>query len=120
MAVSPSMLMRVLVTWWVVSVDELAELPVIHLAGEATPTADLPPGPVATTLQEALTLVGIGHGVLPIGAHAQRYHARPDVTYLPLRDTPQLEWRLVWLADRTNARIRAFTAAALTFTGDRP
>ncbi|MVU80879.1 LysR family transcriptional regulator [Nocardia sp. ET3-3] len=101
-----------------VPVAELAQLPVIHLAAAATPTADMPTGPAAATLHEALTLVGIGRGVLPIGAHAQRYHVRPDITYLPLRDTPLLEWGLVWPADRTNARIRAFTTAALTATGD--
>ncbi|MFI7189983.1 LysR family transcriptional regulator [Nocardia nova] len=101
-----------------VPVAELASQPVIHLAGAPTPTAEMPPGPAAATVHEALTLVGIGQGVLPIGAHAQRYHVRPDITYLALHDTPPLEWGLVWPADRTNARIRAFTDATLTYTAN--
>ncbi|WP_067568106.1 LysR family transcriptional regulator [Nocardia acidivorans] len=101
-----------------IPVAELADTPVIRLVGTVTPETDQRPGPSAATLQEALALVGFGQGVLPIGAHAQRYHARPDLTYLPLRDTPPLEWGLVWSAEHTTARIRAFVDAALSYTGN--
>jgi DNA-binding transcriptional LysR family regulator len=83
--------------------------------GEAGPST--PAEPVAT-LDEALTLVGLGRGVLPVGSHVQRYHPRPDVTYVPLRDSARLEWRLVWLPERGTARVRAFSAAADEVVGD--
>lgn len=95
-----------------VPVAELGDVPVIRLAGAVAPSHEPGPGPAAGTLQEALTLAGIGQGVLPIGAHAQRYHARPDITYVPLADTGPLEWGLIWPVDRTSARIRAFSEAA--------
>jgi DNA-binding transcriptional LysR family regulator len=72
----------------------------------------IPAGPSAATLQEILTLVGAGHGVFPVGAHATRSHARPDVVYVPFHDTPPLDWGPVWRASRATARIRAFTEAA--------
>lgn len=69
-------------------------------------------GRSAATFQEILTLVGAGLGVFPVGAHATRFHARPDVAYVPFHDTPSLEWGPVWRTSRVNARIRAFVAAA--------
>jgi DNA-binding transcriptional LysR family regulator len=46
------------------------------------------PGPSASTFNEMLTLIGAGHGVFPVGAHAKRYYARPDVAYVPFSDAP--------------------------------
>jgi DNA-binding transcriptional LysR family regulator len=69
------------------------------------------PGPAVESLQEALTLVGAGVGVLPIGAHARRYHPRPDVVSVPFRHPPPVTWHLVWRAGRVTARVRAFTEA---------
>jgi DNA-binding transcriptional LysR family regulator len=63
-------------------------------------------------LQELLTSVGAGEGVLPVGAHIRRYYPRPDLAYVPFGDAPRLEWGLVWRADAATARIRAFTEAA--------
>ncbi|WP_333769993.1 LysR family transcriptional regulator [Streptomyces sp. IBSBF 2435] len=71
----------------------------------------IPVGRSAATLQETLTLVGAGLGVFPVGAHAARFHARPDVAFVPFHDTPPLEWGPVWRASRANARVRAFTEA---------
>ncbi|MFF8381648.1 LysR family transcriptional regulator [Streptomyces sp. NPDC015661] len=70
-------------------------------------------GPVAMTFNEGLTLVGAGEGVFAVGAHARRYFARPDVTYVPFKDAAPVEWGLVWPADRATARVRAFSDAAL-------
>ncbi|WP_458689390.1 LysR family transcriptional regulator [Nocardia tengchongensis] len=92
-----------------VPIAELEGVPVIRLAGANPPSAT--PGLRADTLQEALTLVGAGRGILPVGAHSQRYHARPDIAYVPLRGAPVVECGLVWPADRNTARVRAFTAA---------
>ncbi|WP_441250980.1 LysR family transcriptional regulator [Kitasatospora sp. McL0602] len=97
-----------------VSTEDLDGLPVLHLSGLQHPDPQHPggPEPAAATLYEALALVGAGQAVLPVGAHTRRYHPRPDITYLPLTDTPPLEWGLLWPADRATARIRAFTEAA--------
>ncbi|MER7486576.1 LysR family transcriptional regulator [Streptomyces sp. NPDC126497] len=97
---------------------DLARVPLIRLPGDTAVLprqADAPPAPAdptAGTFQEALTLVGIGQGALPAGAHARRYYARPDIVYLPIGDAPALEWVLVWPADRHTARVRAFVEAA--------
>ncbi|NUS13982.1 MAG: LysR family transcriptional regulator, partial [Streptomyces sp.] len=72
----------------------------------------IPLGRTAATFQEILTLVGAGLGVFPVGAHAARFHARPDVAFVPFHDTPPLDWGPVWRASRANARIRAFTESA--------
>ncbi|GAA3032390.1 LysR substrate-binding domain-containing protein [Streptosporangium longisporum] len=84
-------------------------------SGEArTPPAGWPveAGPPASTLDEALTLVGEGRGVLPVGAHARRYHPRPDVTYVPFDDAPPVRWGLLWRTDGATARVLAFAEAA--------
>ncbi|MEU3375522.1 LysR family transcriptional regulator [Streptomyces sp. NPDC006660] len=70
-------------------------------------------GPSAMTLNEMLTLVGAGEGVFPVGAHARRYFARPDVSYVPIRDAEPVEWGLSWLAAGATSRVRAFSEAAL-------
>ncbi|MFI6318540.1 LysR family transcriptional regulator [Nonomuraea sp. NPDC050556] len=64
-------------------------------------------------LQEGLTLVGAGRGVLRVGAHTRRYHPRPDVVYVQVADAPPLEWGLVWRAGAATPRVRAFHQAAL-------
>ena len=78
-----------------------------------TPTErPIEPGPEARSFQEALTLVGAGRGLLPIGAHIRRYYMRPDVAYVPLQDAPPVHWRLMWRADGATARVQVFAAAA--------
>ncbi|MFI6510601.1 LysR substrate-binding domain-containing protein [Streptosporangium sp. NPDC050855] len=69
-------------------------------------------GPPASTLDEVLTLVGEGRGVLPVGAHTRRYHPRPDVTYVPFDDAPPVRWGLLWRTDGATARVLAFAEAA--------
>jgi DNA-binding transcriptional LysR family regulator len=81
---------------------------------DRTPPAGRPgeTGPPASTLDEVLTLVGEGRGVLPVGAHARRYHPRPDVTYVPFDDAPPVRWGLLWRTDGATARVLAFAEAA--------
>jgi hypothetical protein len=74
--------------------------------------AGVPVLPPTATFQEALMLVGAGQGVLPVGAHVRRYCARPDVSYVPFRDAPPVEWGLAWPRGRATARVLAFTRAA--------
>ncbi|MFD8755106.1 LysR family transcriptional regulator [Kitasatospora sp. NPDC059577] len=98
--------------------EDLTNLPVIRLRDGTAVPPPLPPGPAADSIQEALTLVGAGHGVLPVGAHTRRYYPRPDIAYVALADAPPLEWGLIWPQSRTTARVRAFTRAATDLVTD--
>jgi hypothetical protein len=69
-------------------------------------------GPAFTTIQEMLALIGADAGVYPVPEQARHYYARPDVAYLPIRDTPPWEWVLVRVAAAETERTRAFTRAA--------
>ncbi|WP_433239500.1 LysR family transcriptional regulator [Streptosporangium sp. CA-135522] len=71
------------------------------------------------TIQEMLALVGAGKGVFPVPTHAGQYDARPDVTYVPILDAPDFEWRLVWRTAAESNRIRAFAQAAGDFVAAR-
>ncbi|MFE3757570.1 LysR substrate-binding domain-containing protein [Nocardia tengchongensis] len=44
------------------------------------------------------------HGV---AAYAVRYHARPDVAYIPIANVAPLAWVLVWRSDSDDERLRA-------------
>jgi len=76
--------------------------------------------PGADTFVGMLALVGAGKGVYPEGGRATRFYARPDITYVPFRDAPPLEWGLVWLGTRETARIRAFDQTAQDVLADLP
>ena len=62
---------------------------------------------VHTALDDLFTVVGTGETISLLGTHAARYHARPDIVYLPLRDSWTLRWTLVWRSDTENDLIRA-------------
>ncbi|MFD9697562.1 LysR family transcriptional regulator [Lentzea sp. NPDC059081] len=107
------------------SVEDLASVTVLRLpdtlpeslhadhAPAATPAGrPIRTGRSAQTFQEALTLVGAGHGAFPVSAHARRYYARPDVAYVHLHDAPPVEWGLIWRTDSATARVEEFAAAA--------
>ncbi|MEV6878279.1 hypothetical protein [Amycolatopsis sp. NPDC051128] len=36
-----------------------------------------------------------------------RYHARPDIVYVPIHDWPGLRWGLVWRSDADNEMVHA-------------
>ncbi|MBE9497910.1 LysR family transcriptional regulator [Streptomyces sp. GKU 257-1] len=97
---------------------DLSRVPLVRLPGHtAIPSRQSVASPATTdptagTFQEALTLVGAGRGALPVGAHARRYYARPDIAYLPISDAPALEWVLVWPTARHTERVRRFVEAA--------
>ncbi|MGH3486398.1 MAG: substrate-binding domain-containing protein [Actinopolymorphaceae bacterium] len=59
-------------------------------------------------LEELFTVVGAGDLVSVLGAHVVRYHSRPDIRYVPIRDSWRLRWALVWRGDRENDLVRAF------------
>ncbi|MFI6479614.1 LysR family transcriptional regulator [Nonomuraea sp. NPDC050663] len=62
--------------------------------------------PVAT-LEDIFTLVGTGQAVQPLTAHAARFHARPDIAYLPVSDPSLVRWGLVWRSAAESAAVRA-------------
>ncbi|GHG28892.1 LysR family transcriptional regulator [Streptomyces zaomyceticus] len=104
--------------------EDLAGLPLITTEGanprhwldhhypRRTPSgARIGRGPVAATWQEVLSHVTAGRGVAPGAARGARYHPRPGIAYVPLRDAPPLEYGLVWRTAADSALIRAFAAA---------
>jgi DNA-binding transcriptional LysR family regulator len=64
-------------------------------------------GPVADSLDEIFTNVGLGDAVQLLAAHNARYAARPDIVYLRVTDADPVRWALVWRGE--TAPIRAFT-----------
>ncbi|MET9673192.1 LysR family transcriptional regulator [Streptomyces sp. NPDC006482] len=74
-------------------------------------------GPVAATWQEVLSHVSAGRGVAPGAALGARYHPRPGIAYVPLRDAPPVEYGLVWPTAADTALLRAFVEAV---GGSRP
>ncbi|MGW5102714.1 LysR family transcriptional regulator [Streptomyces sp. NPDC004100] len=117
-----------------VSLEVLAEHPVVQYpeitstgfkrdrTPDRTPSGrPVPKGPAGRTFSEMLTLVAMGHGVLPVGEHARRYYPRPDLAYVPLHDAPPIRRGPVWRTDNTSARVREFVRAAVDTTrGDAP
>lgn len=109
-----------------VSLEALAEHPVVQYpavtsAGfkrdrtpDRTPSGrPVPKGPVGNTFPELLSLVAMGRGVLPVGEQTRRYHPRPDLAYVPIRDAPPIRRGPVWLASNTTTRVREFVRAAV-------
>jgi DNA-binding transcriptional LysR family regulator len=70
-------------------------------------------GPVFTTIQEMLALVGAGKGVYPVPTQARAFYQRPDVAYVPIEDQGPFEWAFFWPAAAETSRVRAFNAVAV-------
>ncbi|MFB4289843.1 LysR family transcriptional regulator [Nonomuraea sp. ATR24] len=65
---------------------------------------------VLTSRQELLTLVSGGAGMAVVGNQATRYHARPDIAYVPIAGLPPIEYGPVWPAGGRTDRVRSFLA----------
>ncbi|MFF3552629.1 LysR family transcriptional regulator [Streptomyces tsukubensis] len=65
-----------------------------------------------TTLDQMYTLVADGEVIHLLGNQVTRYYARPDVTYVPVRGLPLLEWGLVRRSDDDSPMVRAFERMA--------
>ncbi|MBP2324571.1 DNA-binding transcriptional LysR family regulator [Kibdelosporangium banguiense] len=63
--------------------------------------------PHIASLDDIFTHVASGEGLHALGLHVTRYHARPDIVYLPIRDWPGLRWGLVWRSEAETDPIRA-------------
>jgi len=72
----------------------------------------IPRGPVTHTVQEILASVAANQGVTPVPAHAVKYFARGDIAYIPIHDSPALEWAFVWRNSGETSLIRAFAEVA--------
>jgi DNA-binding transcriptional LysR family regulator len=109
-----------------VSLEVLAEHPVVQYPAvtsaefkrdrtpDRTPSGrPVPKGPVGNTFSEMLSLVAMGRGVLPVGEETRRYHPRPDLAYVPIRDAPPIRRGPVWRESNTTARVREFVRAAV-------
>ncbi|MER7912853.1 LysR family transcriptional regulator [Streptomyces sp. NPDC096068] len=113
--------------------DDLAGLPLItpggdhprywldhHYPGRTPSGAPVGRGPVAATWQEVLSHVTTGRGVAPGAARGARYHPRPGIAYVPLRDVPPLEYALVRPTAADSALLRAFVTAVAAPGASRP
>ncbi|MFC4149159.1 LysR family transcriptional regulator [Micromonospora mangrovi] len=109
-----------------VSLEVLADHPVIQYPAvtsdgfkrdrtpDRTPAGrPVPKGPAGATFSEMLSLVALGRGVLPVGAHTRRYYPRPDVAYVPIHDAPPIRRGPVWRETNTTHRVREFVRAAV-------
>lgn len=108
-----------------VSLEVLAEHPVVQYPEmtsaefKRSRTPDRTPkgnvtlkGPAGRTFSEMLSLVAMGRGVLPVGELTRRYHPRPDIVYVPIRDAPPIERGPVWRTANATARVLEFVRAA--------
>ncbi|MGW1226716.1 LysR family transcriptional regulator [Streptomyces sp. NPDC001478] len=104
-----------------VTLEDLAGLPVLTIAGDIpeywlehhlpthTPSGrQIGQGPSVTNLQEALTLVAGGKGVLLAGAHLALYHGRPGVCYVPVKEDTPLGYGLMWRSAGGSRAIEVF------------
>ncbi|MCX5199091.1 LysR family transcriptional regulator [Streptomyces sp. NBC_00249] len=115
-----------------VSLEDLAGVPLLAVAGDqppyrrehqspaSTPSGrPIPRGPEVTNMQEALVLVAAGQGALLTSAHTPAYHSRPGVAYVPFTDAAPVGYGLVWRATDHTGPVRAFARAALEAAGGR-
>ncbi|MEB8341202.1 LysR family transcriptional regulator [Streptomyces endophyticus] len=88
-----------------VCLEDLAEVPLLRLAGDhPQPLMDfhspghtpqgrpIPRGPSYVSWYEIPVLVAAGFGASIVAARAGEYHARPGVAFVPLRDGPTLDY----------------------------
>ncbi|MFJ1913153.1 LysR family transcriptional regulator [Streptomyces sp. NPDC088147] len=114
-----------------VSLEDLADVPLLTIAGELpgyrleqrvparTPGGrPIRRGPAVTQMQEALMLVAGGKGALLAAAHSATYYARPGVTYLPFADADPIGYGLVWRAGNDTGAVQVFARAALDAARD--
>ncbi|MEV4080918.1 LysR family transcriptional regulator [Nonomuraea fuscirosea] len=57
-------------------------------------------GPAVTAESELLPILSNGEAVALVHSHASRYHSRPDIAHVPVRDAPPARW-----ADRYRPRV---------------
>ncbi|MEU6995859.1 LysR family transcriptional regulator [Streptomyces sp. NPDC046465] len=81
-------------------------------------------GRAVATFQELMMLVGTGQGISPVVASVEKYYARPDVTFVPLRDVPPAEVAVICrsggVSERAESFVRAVREAVTSNGGPAP
>ncbi|WP_254885353.1 LysR family transcriptional regulator [Streptomyces sp. NA02950] len=103
-----------------VCLEDLARAPLITFAAEfpsywlechlPTHTPGGQPiarGPAVRYWAEVLSHVAAGHGVAPVAARAEAYHARPGIAFAPFRDAPTIDYGLLWPTGRVTPAVQA-------------
>ncbi|MGW4890976.1 LysR family transcriptional regulator [Kitasatospora sp. NPDC004240] len=67
-------------------------------------------GPQVESTDDIFALVSSGEIVNTFPVHVSRYWARPDISWLPVRDLDALEYALAWRGETENDLIRALAA----------
>lgn len=113
----------------VLSVEDLAECPLIGVRGPApqywrraqsldiTPAGrPVPAGPTVGTLAEGLAMVATGQGTMLLCNAAAQEHGRRSVTFVPVTGVAGSRLGLVWHRNRETARVTAFAHAVSAAT----
>ncbi|MEU9304513.1 hypothetical protein [Streptomyces sp. NPDC048269] len=80
-----------------------------HPLSSADPLGrSVPHGRAGSYWTELLNLIGIGRGVSPASACAERYHGGPDIAWVSFSDAPPVEYGSFWPKAGETTRIRAF------------
>ncbi|MFD8814892.1 LysR substrate-binding domain-containing protein [Streptomyces sp. NPDC059627] len=113
------------------SVEDMARVPLMVMSGEIPqyrldyhyPSRTPQGRPIVhaaacTYWQEVLTLVSLGRGASPASLRAARYHMRPGIAYLPLRDADPIDYGLLWRRTGATARVQAFVETVCEVAGN--
>lgn len=108
-----------------VEMEDLGDHPVVDLEGPVpdyvwqahtpavTPSGrPIRRGATVATLEEALTAIGAGRVVSPVGSYAAASRQRGDLAFVPIADGPALCYAPVWRTTAETTLIRAFAHAA--------
>lgn len=108
-----------------VEMEDLGDHPVVGVEGpiphyvwqahtpSVTPTGrPIRRGIAVATVEEALTAIGAGSVVSPIGSYAAASRLRRDITFVPITDGPILQYAPVWRSANETTLTRAFVQAA--------
>ncbi|GAA5179110.1 LysR family transcriptional regulator [Rugosimonospora acidiphila] len=108
-----------------VAMEDLGDYPVVYPEGpipeyvwEAHTPSVTPAGrPIrrgvpVSTLEEALTAIGGGSAVSPVGLYSVASRLRQDLTFVPITDGPILRYAPVWRSASETPLVRAFVQAA--------
>ncbi|WP_328653560.1 LysR family transcriptional regulator [Micromonospora sp. NBC_00330] len=108
-----------------VEMEDLGDHPVVDLEGPVpdyvwqahtpamTPSGrPIRRGTTAATLEEALTVIGTGSVVSPVGSYAAASRQRRDLAFVPITDGPILRYAPVWRSAAETTLIRTFVHAA--------
>ncbi|MEU6987111.1 LysR family transcriptional regulator [Streptomyces sp. NPDC046324] len=105
-----------------VSLEDLADTVLVTLADAHVPRywmdrhfprrtpagRPIPQGPATHYWPEVLVHVACGAGVSTVAARAERFHARPGLAFVPLRDAPTVDYGLMWPAGGRNPLLPPF------------